>query len=68
MTGVNFNQSWEMPCSGTSDITQLNTSSNVGTPGLWIFRIDGENIIPACPNEGAHYTVYHILHLYTYLF
>jgi hypothetical protein len=51
--GVNLNQSWEMPCSGTSDITQLNTSSNVGTPGLWIFRIDGENIIPACPNEAS---------------
>ena len=48
--GVNLNQSWEVPCSGTPNIAQLVTSSNVGDPGVWIFRID-ESIVPACPTE-----------------
>ena len=51
MTDMDFNQSCELPCSGTTDIDQLVNTSNVGTPGLWIFRIDGD-IIPACPNKG----------------
>ena len=58
--GVHLNQSWEMPCSGTTDIAVLTTSSNVGPelPGVWIFRIDGKSIIPACPNEGIYVTVF----------
>ena len=44
--------SWEMPCSGTENISMLTSSSNVGEPGVWIFRVDGTDIIPACPNEG----------------
>ena len=49
--------SWEIPCSGTKDISMLTSSSNVGEPGMWVFRVDGTDIIPACPNEGwfAHF-------------
>ena len=66
MTDMDFNQSCELPCSGTTDIAQLVNTSNVGTPGLWIFRIDGENIIPASPNEGMFYTlVSHNANLFT---
>ena len=46
------NRSWEMPCSGTEDIAMLTSSSNIGEPGVWIFQVDGTDIIPACPNEG----------------
>ena len=49
--GLN-NRSWEMPCSGTEDISMLTSSSNIGEPGVWIFQVDGTDIIPACPNEG----------------
>ena len=41
-----------MPCSGTADIALLDSSSNIGEPGVWMFRIDGETVIPACYNEG----------------
>ena len=44
--------SWEMPCSGTEDTSMLTSNSNVGGPGVWVFRVDGTDIIPACPNEG----------------
>ena len=46
------NRSWEMPCSGTEDVAMLTSSSNVGEPGVWVFQVDGTDIIPACPNEG----------------
>ena len=35
----------QLPGSGSSDILELNTTSNVGRPGLWIFRVDGEEVI-----------------------
>ena len=41
-----------MPCSGTEDISMLTSSSNVGEPGVWIFQVDGTDIIPAYPSEG----------------
>ena len=41
-----------MPCSGTEDISMLTSSSNVGEPGVWIFQVDGTDIILPCPNEG----------------
>ena len=41
-----------MPCSGTEDISMLTSSSNVGEPGVWIFQVDGMDIILPCPNEG----------------
>ena len=41
-----------MPCSGTEAISMLTSSSNVGEPGVWVFQVDGTDIIPACPNEG----------------
>ena len=30
--------------SGTSDVINVDTLSNVGEPGLWVFRVDGENV------------------------
>ena len=44
-----------MPCSGTEDVAMLTSSSNVGEPGVWVFQVDGTDIIPACPNEGLLY-------------
>ena len=62
LTGVNLIQSWEVPCSGTPNNAQLVTSSNVGEPGVWIFRID-ESIVPACPTESrpSIYVYYELL-------
>ena len=34
-------------------MTLISTSSNIGVPGIWIFRID-QGIVQACPNEGKH--------------
>jgi hypothetical protein len=42
---------WEMPCSGTESITSLASSSNVGEPGVWAFRVDQKEIIPACTDK-----------------
>ena len=33
-----------LPGSNTSDVLTLDSRSNVGMPGLWVFRADGENI------------------------
>lgn len=43
--------SYEMPCSGSTNVTDVSNTSNVGVLGKWIFRIDKEEIISACPNE-----------------
>ena len=34
-------------------ITTVNSTSNVGVPGVWVFRIDGEEIEPACTDKGT---------------
>jgi len=46
-----LNKSFEVPCSRTPEIMNISMSSNVGRPGVWIFRIDGEEVIPACVDE-----------------
>ena len=51
-TAGSQNKSWEIPCSGTGLITHLPTTSNVGRPGVWVFRIDQEDITPAFPPDG----------------
>ena len=38
------NKSYELPGSGTPEIINITTRSNVGRAGVWVFRIDGENI------------------------
>lgn len=34
-----------LPGSGSNDILELNSTSNVGRPGLWIFQVDGEEVV-----------------------
>ena len=45
-----------LPGSGSVDILELNSSSNVGRPGVWIFRVDEAEIIPG----GTAICKYHI--------
>ena len=51
LTGYS-NKSWEIPFSRTPEVMNISMSSNIGQPGVWIFRIDKEEVIPACVNEG----------------
>nr|CDJ82526.1 Nidogen and EGF calcium-binding domain containing protein [Haemonchus contortus] len=46
-----ISSSVSLPGSGTQGIEQLTQLSNVGQPGVWLFRIDGPTIQP-CPLEG----------------
>ncbi|CAI8056187.1 hypothetical protein GBAR_LOCUS30618, partial [Geodia barretti] len=39
-----------MPCSGDPNIKSLVDSSNIGKPGVWLFRID-QSAIQSCPNK-----------------
>ena len=48
-------QCWEMPCSGDPNIKSLVDSSNIGKPGVWLFRID-QSAIQSCPNKGDFHT------------
>ena len=34
-----------LPGSGFSEILNLTSSSNVGRPGVWVFRVDGVEVI-----------------------
>lgn len=36
---------FSLPVSGTPDVLQLDTLSNVNRPGIWAFRIDGTDSI-----------------------
>ena len=46
--------SMNIPGSGTPEIINITTRSNVGRPGIWVFRIDGENIYSTRPiTEGV---------------
>ena len=38
------NKSYEVPASGTPEIINITKSSNVERPGVWVFRIDGDEI------------------------
>ena len=33
-----------VPGSRTDDIINVDTTSNVGVPGVWIFRVDEQNV------------------------
>ena len=51
IAGYNFNDSMselrhtELPGSGTLEVLSLVKSSNVGSDGLWVFRVDTNEII-----------------------
>ena len=51
IAGFNFNDSMsevrytELPGSGTLEVLSLVNSSNVGIDGLWVFRVDTNEII-----------------------
>ena len=48
-------KSYELPASRTLDLKNITTRSNVGRPGVWVFRIDGENISSTRPiTEGVN--------------
>ncbi len=34
-----------IPISNTDDVISADDTSNVGAPGIWIFQIDGSNIV-----------------------
>ena len=55
-----LSRSFEVPCSGSPQIVNISISSNVGRPGVWIFHIDGEEIIPACI-DGSKEEVYPLM-------
>lgn len=40
--GINF---FSIPGSGTADIINVDTTSNVGVPGVWMFQVDEESVI-----------------------
>ena len=45
-------RSYSLNGSGTEEILLLSETSNVGTPGLWLFRVDGNATIePAGKNH-----------------
>ena len=47
--------SMNIPGSGAPEIINITTRSNVGRPGIWVFRIDGENISSTRPiTEGVN--------------
>ncbi len=43
--GEDLNDNVVLPGSGTDDIRNLTTTSNVGVPGIWIYRVDSFGII-----------------------
>ena len=43
------NKAYELPASGTQDILHTTAKSNVRRPGIWVFRIDGINILSPHP-------------------
>ena len=38
-----------LPGSGTEDIRNLTTTSNVGVDGMWMYRVDSEMLISPAP-------------------
>ena len=43
------NKAYELPALGTQDILHTIAKSNVRRPGIWVFRIDGINILSPHP-------------------
>jgi len=41
-----------LPESNTPEIINIDTTSNVGVPGVWIFQVDGENITVDISSRG----------------
>ena len=39
-------RSVEIPDSNTNEIVNIETTSNIGVPGLWVFRVDEQEIVP----------------------
>ena len=48
---VDVMKNFTLPGSGTDDIANLVDTSNVGVPGLWMFRVDQSDIIGVCVHE-----------------
>jgi hypothetical protein len=61
-TTVGFNagdgiRSYSLPHSGTPDLTLLTSESNINTPGVWVFQVDTDVIVPQGPTSIASYPV-----------
>ncbi len=60
--GIRF---FSHPDSFSSRLTNIHTTTNVGTPGVWIFRVDGSEIVPAgCSNQNSGNFLSNTLHTY----
>jgi hypothetical protein len=46
-------RSYSLPHSGTRNITLLNSESNINTPGVWVFQVDSNVIVPQGPTSIA---------------
>jgi len=59
--GVNFAV---VPASRTPDIINIDTRSNIGIPGVWIFQISEERIVTASGKKVVHRTYAASVHIY----
>ena len=68
-----------IPASRTDAIINITHTSNVGTPGMWVFRVDGEDVVvtAGCQpmntsnengNVGYVHIVCHINFIVVYIF
>ncbi len=47
--GIRF---FSHPDSFTTNLINIPTTSNIEVPGVWVFRVDGEEVVPAgCSNQ-----------------
>ena len=55
------NRSTTVPGSRTTSIVNIDTTSNVDVPGMWVFRVDGEAVeAGGCSSETEGSIVFHI--------
>ena len=46
--------SFSVPGSHTDDILNIVSTSNVGVPGMWVFRLDSDNLaLPPCQEAAS---------------
>ena len=52
--------SFTIPGSRTDDIINISSTSNVGVPGIWVFRLDKDvSVLPTCvENSHGKYTLH----------
>ncbi len=48
------------PDSFSSRLTNIHTTSNIGIPGVWIFKVDGEEVVSAGCSTGNNSELFNI--------